>query len=376
MGKWGKAKMHQDDLLSITREKFNQAVKEAKPLFCYFSVTEACNLNCKYCGSDSKKPLDNELTTEEVYDVLDNIAEACTMAVLLAGGEPTSRKDLLQIARYGAAHRLRMAVNTHGHFIDKEYAWKLRDAGVLEVKVSIDGLEETHDANRGEGSFKRAIEALKNCKMVGIPFVEMAATISRVNYHELKDIVNLALELEVGIIANEFSPIGRPTGMFDLILTREQRREMQRYLLKTRKALGWRKVNFEDIYVVSEDEETKGICADQCRSCGYHDFNVGCISGIYAYSITAEGKVIGGDIIFPGDVARYPGLVIGDLRKERMSDIWRNSEVLDLFRNRDNLKGKCGSCKYKYICGGCRRRAYLTGDVMGEDPSCWVEDTG
>jgi len=161
LGKWGKAKMHQDDLLSITREKFNQAVKEAKPLFCYFSVTEACNLNCKYCGSDSKKPLDNELTTEEVYDVLDNIAEAGTMAVLLAGGEPTSRKDLLQIARYGAAHRLRMAVNTHGHFIDKEYAWKLRDAGVLEVKVSIDGLEETHDNNRGEGSFKRAIEALK-----------------------------------------------------------------------------------------------------------------------------------------------------------------------------------------------------------------------
>jgi len=367
--------MSRDDFLNITREKFNQAVRVAKPLFCYFSVTEACDLNCKYCGSDSKKSLDNELTTQEVYDVLDNMAQAGTMAVLLAGGEPTLRKDLIRIVKYGASHRLRMAINTHGHFVDKEYAWRLRDAGVLEVKVSIDGLEETHDENRGKGSFKKVIEALKNCKSVGIPFVEMAATISRINYNELKDMINLALELEVGIIANEFSPIGRPTGMFDLILTKEQRREMQRYLLRVRKSVGWRKVNFEDIYIISEDEATKRICADPCKSCGYHDFNIGCISGIYAYSITADGKVLGGDIIFPGDVTRYQGLVIGDLRKERLRDIWRNSEVLNLFRDRDNLKGKCGSCTYKYVCGGCRRRAYLMGDVMGEDPSCWVDGT-
>jgi len=367
--------MVNDDFLSITREKFNQAVKDAKPLFCYFSVTEACNLRCKYCGSDSTKPLEDELTTEEACRVLDNIAEAGTMAVLLAGGEPTLREDLVEIASHGANHRLRMAVNTHGHFIDKEYAWKLRAAGVLEVKVSIDGLEETHDDNRGKGSFKKAIEALTNCRSVGIPFVEMAATISRANYHELKDLVDLAMELEVGIIANEFSPIGRPTGMFGLVLSREQRKKMQRYLSKARKDLGWRKVNFEDIYIVSEDEETKRICADRCRPCGYYDFSVGCISGIYAYSITADGKVIGGDIIFPGDVDRYQDLVIGDLKNERLVDIWRNSEVLDLFRNRENLKGRCGICKYKFICGGCRRRAYLMGDVMGEDPSCWVEHT-
>lgn len=368
--------MNPDDFLRITREKFNQAVRGAKPLFCYFSVTEACDLRCKYCGSDSKKPLDNELTTREVYDVLDNIAQAGTTAVLLAGGEPTRRKDLIEIIKYGASHRLRMAVNTHGHAIDKDYAWELRDAGVLEIKVSIDGLEETHDENRGNGSFKKAIRALKNCKSVGIPFVEMAATISRVNYHELKDLIDLALELEIGIIANEFSPIGRPTGMLDLILTLEQRREMQRYLLRARKTEGWRKVNFEDIYVISEDEETKGICADPGKPCGYHDFNVGCISGIYAYSITADGKVLGGDVIFPGDVARYQDLVIGDLRKERLCDIWNNSEVLDMFRDRDRLRGKCASCMYKYICGGCRRRAYLMGDVMGDDPSCWVSDTG
>ena len=65
-------------------------------------------------------------------------------------------------------------------------------------------------------------------------------------------------------------------------------------------------------------------------------------------------------------------LEVGDLRKERLKDIWKNSELLNVIRNRENLKGRCGKCQYRYICGGCRRRAYAyTGDIMAADPGCW-----
>jgi radical SAM protein with 4Fe4S-binding SPASM domain len=65
-------------------------------------------------------------------------------------------------------------------------------------------------------------------------------------------------------------------------------------------------------------------------------------------------------------------LEVGDLRKERLKDIWENAELFKVIRNRENLKGKCGKCRYRYICGGCRRRAYTyTGDIMAADAGCW-----
>lgn len=159
--------------------------------------------------------------------------------------------------------------------------------------------------------------------------------------------------------------------MRELSLTREQRREMQRYLFRMRELCG-EQVSFEDLYIISEDRKSVEHCADPDKPCGCLDFPFGCVSGIYVYSILSNGRVLGGDVVFPGDVARYEDLVIGDLRKEKLSDIWKHSEVLDMFRNRENLKGKCGECLYKYVCGGCRRNAYMAGDAMGEDPFCWV----
>jgi radical SAM protein with 4Fe4S-binding SPASM domain len=92
---------------------------------------------------------------------------------------------------------------------------------------------------------------------------------------------------------------------------------------------------------------------------------VGCISGIYSYVINARGRVAAGDIMT---------LECGDLRKESLASIWKNAELFKLLRDRERLGGKCGRCKYRYICGGCRRRAYaLTGELMGADPGCWVE---
>ena len=71
------------------------------------------------------------------------------------------------------------------------------------------------------------------------------------------------------------------------------------------------------------------------------------------------------------------GVEIGDLKNERLIDIWKNSHALQLLRNRRGLKGKCGLCEYKYICGGCRGTAaeYSGGDVMAEGPLCWHKPT-
>lgn len=356
------ADLSPDSILSSTREKFQRALKEARPLFGWFSLTEECDLRCRYCFAGSTRPMEGELPTREVLQVVDNIAEAGTEAIVFGGGEPTLRKDLVEIVAH-ASRRMAVAINTNGQLLEPESVRRLARAGLSQLKVSVDGLQDLHDWNRGAGTFEKALNALKEARAAGIPRVILIATISQLNYPQLPEMVRLAMELGVDFSAVEFLPLGRGTSGQDWCLTPEQTRDMQRYLTEARRLHGAKRVIFENRYIIAEDQHAQRICADPQRPTGVFDFCVGCPNGIYQYCINAEGKVTAGDITT---------LEIGDLRRERLGEIWRNSEVLHLLRDREQLKGKCGECEYRYICGGCRRRAYTyTGDLMAEDPGCW-----
>jgi len=367
-----------EEFQRITKEKYYRAVKEeSKPLFAWFSLTEDCNLKCRYCFADAhfcqcdpefeRKRRKDPLTTKDVYSILDNVAEAGTVAIQFAGGEPTLRDDLVDIVGYARIMKnMYIALNTNGTLLNDKLIYQLASVGLAQVKVSVDGLEKSHDWNRGEGSFKKAINALKGFKAEGVPSVILIMTLSKINYNELPEMVALCKDMGFQFTMVEFLPIGHSDGKKDWVLTREQRKEMQRYLFDLQKKEGMDSIMFENRYIVSEQEKTKKLLVEPCARCGFIDFGVGCISGIYNYMITASGKVATGDMLH---------LEIGDLKTQSLSEIWENAEMLKRLRNRENLKGKCGKCTYKYVCGGCRRAAYIfTGDIMGPDPYCWVEE--
>ena len=356
------------DFLNITREKFRKMVREAKPLTCWYSITEECDLHCKFCFADSTKPWPDELTTQEIYALLDNIAEAGTQAIVFGGGEPTLREDLVEVMHYAARYKnMFVALNTHGQWLDRKYVTRLVNAGVSQVKVSVDGLKESHDWNRGEGTFDKCIQALKNCVDAGIKSVIWIATISQMNYDEIPQMVKMAMDLGVDICMVQLFPGGRWKGKTDLMLTREQVRDWQRYMVEQQNIYGWTRIQFEDRYQICEDCHALKVAADPYRIGDFTDTPAGCISGIWQYIINASGKVVIGDIV-------TPELEIGDLRQEKLSKIWRYSDLANLLRDRDKLKGRCGRCELRFVCGGCRRMAYsLTGDIMAPDPQCWYE---
>lgn len=350
------------NILDITRDKFKQAVQASKPLFAWFSLTEGCDLHCKYCFADSIKPLESELSTTEILPIIDNIAEAGTEAIVFGGGEPALRRDLVEIVQYSSRY-MSVAMNTNGQALDQHYIEQLARAGLSQIKISVDGLQETHDWNRGKGTFDKAIEGLKAAKAAGISRVILIATISQLNYREVPGMVRLAMELGVDFSMVEFLPLGRAVQEKGWGLTKDQTRELQQYLREAQRLYGAKRIIFENRYIIAEDEHAQKICIDPNKPVNLFDFCVGCPNGIYQYCINATGKVTAGDITT---------LEVGDLRKEKLSTIWRDSDVLNLLRDRERLKGKCGDCEYKYICGGCRRRAYTyTGDLMAEDPGCW-----
>jgi radical SAM protein with 4Fe4S-binding SPASM domain len=360
------------DFVEITREKFDKAVREeCNPDLAWFSLNDACNLNCRYCFADAefldqdpRAHIQDFLSTDGVLNILDKMVDAGTKQVMFAGGEPTLRKDLPQIVHY-ASMFMGVAMNTNGYLLDEKLTYELADAGLTQVKVSVDGLIQNHDWNRGEGSYEKAIGAIRNCQNAGIPNIMLIMTLSAQNYDDLSGLLKMTMEMGVDFTLVEFLPIGKAAEHKDWCLSREQVRDFQRLLFNAQKEYGWQRVAFENRYIVSEDQFCKEVCADPTRPCGFVDYCVGCISGIYSYVVNAQGRVAAGDILT---------LECGDLNKESLNAIWKNASLFKMLRDRDNLEGKCGVCTYRYVCGGCRRRAYaLTGNLMAGDPGCWVD---
>ena len=275
------------EFLNVTREKFRRMVREAKPLTCWYSITEECDLHCKFCFADSSKAWPDELTTEEVYALLDNIAEAGTESIVFGGGEPTLRHDLLEVMSYAARWKnMFVALNTNGQCIDGDYARRLANAGVSQVKVSVDGLRESHDWNRGRGTYDKCIQALKNCVQAGIGSVIWIATISQVNYHELPEMVDTAMDLGVDICMVQLFPGGRWKGKTDLMLSREQVRDWQRFMVQQQEIHGWRRIQFEDRYQICEDCHALTVAANPHRIGDFTDTPVGCITALSNSSLT------------------------------------------------------------------------------------------
>ncbi|MHC1566519.1 MAG: radical SAM protein [Candidatus Syntropharchaeia archaeon] len=350
-----------EDILDFTQDKYNRIVRRiSKPVFATFEITNACNLRCAHCGINSGVSLKDELNTEDACRMIDQLCDAGTKFLMFIGGEPLFRKDFLEIAEYASIF-LSVGINTNGILLNKEYARKLKDIGIYNVKVSFDG--KSHDALRGKGSYKKALDAIKACLDVGIPYVQIEATISRMNFDELPEMIEMAKDLGVHVFeANEFLPIGRGKNFPDLVLTKEQRKRMYEYLYEKKEEIDTPIILSEPPYkFLCFNEQLKEMCFDPFSE----EKSIGCGAGIISMGISANGKVM------PCPVLR---IEVGDLRKTDLRVIWEESEVLRKLRERKLLHGKCGRCEFKFVCGGCRGVAYAeTGDFLGEDPRCWYE---
>jgi len=352
------------NILESTKKKYYDAVKNPVPMIVGLQITSACNLRCKLCGASAGEALPNELTTSETKYIISNLEEAKVIHLSFGGGEPLVRSDILELASYASKRISSVGIVSNGFIIDRTMALKIKDAGVRQVMISLDGYNaETHDANRGKGSYDRALSALEHIRNEQMS-ARISFTISRSNAHQLPEIIRLAQELDVSLNVQEFFARGRATGQDDLILTRRQRKEMQRILFKNQEDRGAGSVGFENRYIISEDKKSLEICTNPNLGSDFYDFCVGCLTGIYSLFVSSTGEV--------RLCGRHGEGELGNLKNTALSDIWKNSEFLRKVRDRESLSGRCGTCAYRYVCGGCRRNAlFMSSDWFAEDPLCW-----
>ncbi|MBS7250079.1 MAG: radical SAM protein [Candidatus Freyarchaeota archaeon] len=346
------------------------------PFLIVWDYTYACNLRCKHCYASAGKPLPNEFSTREALNTADELADAGVTAVAFSGGEPLMRKDLFDTMKRLRDNGVFTAVATNGTLITREVAKKLADLGAGFVQISLDGASaETHDSFRGvPGAYERTLQAIKNCVENGL-FVEISTTATRMNYDEVPKIADLCEGIGVDwyMIFN-FVPTGRGYFMIENDLTPEDREKLLKILWNRLKSGGKLQYlstapQFARVALQEEKDSEKRIIPGhfynptlmgQLTNLG--DFIGGCGAGRMYAALEPEGTL---------QPCVFLPLKLGNLREERFEDIWDTHPILQTLRDREKLKGRCKTCKYRDVCGGCRARAYgYFGDVTAPDPGC------
>ena len=361
--------------------KARNGVREGMGPVVVWNSTRTCNLKCRHCymSSDAKK-YQNELTTAEAKQFIDNLADFNVPVLLFSGGEPLIRPDFFELADYAAKKGVRPTLSTNGTLITPEVARKIKDIGVGYVGISLDGLREVNDKFRGKaGAFEAAMNGIKNCvavdQRVGLRF-----TINHHNIQELENIFDFIEEENINRVCfYHLVYSGRGNQMMDEDVTAEEsRRAMDIIIRRTRdfEERGLKKEiltvdnHCDGVYMYLKAlQEGKDELAQQIKK--YIAMNGGNRSGMAFAEVDPLGYV------HPDQFTQHH--TFGNVRERKFGDIWQdttNPIMAGLKDRKPLLKGRCSKCKFLDNCNGnFRTRAEArTGDFWESDPSCYLTD--
>jgi AdoMet-dependent heme synthase len=343
-----------------------------RPYVISWNLTYRCNLACEHCYLDagSKPEIGgeafadrSELSTDGCLRVVDQIAAfAPDCLLILTGGEPLLRCDIIDIVRYAAAKGLWVVVGTNGVKITDNLAAILKREGVRGLSLSLDALDAgRHDAfRRVRGAWRNTVDGAKILVRAGLPFI-VQTTVARHNVAELDAIAAFAHGELGATVWNLYFlvPTGRGAHVSDLdaaaydrvlaLLRDIHRRYAGKMLVNAKCAPHYARL-------LQGEEATTAYSKTYAGGAG------GCPAGTHYMGIRPNGDVT---------PCPYLPLFAGNLREERLTDLWQSSELFVKIRERTRLGGRCGECELAASCGGCRARAFgMTGDVLAEDPLC------
>lgn len=332
-----------------------------------WEVTTACNLRCIHCHARSDKPAKDELATDEAKRLIDEFAKVGEFRTLVyTGGEPLVRPDLFELLHYSKRAGLTNVIATNATLITEEVAFKLKDAGVVAVAVSLDSTQsEIHNYIRQRSdAFQLAMRGIRACKKAGI-LLQINAVAMEYNLSNLDELMQMADDEGAGIgLMYQLVPVGRGSDIEEATLKAKENEWLMETLARKQKGIS---TIFEPVagpqywpYLMEHNGRSDGIWLKLAEQV-FH----GCAAGRGFVYIKANGDV------WP---CPFVPVNAGNVRNASFVEIWRKSEVFVNLRDRENtLKGNCGECTYRRICGGCRGRALAYhGDYLAEDPSCFL----
>lgn len=354
-------------------QKLVQAAEKPLPVVVW-NTTSKCNLKCIHCYANAGSSSD-ELSTDEANAFLDDLAGMKIPMLLFSGGEPLLRKDLYELASYISSKGIMCSLSTNGTLIDEDVAQKIKESGISYAGVSIDGKAETNDSFRGvNGAFDKAFQGLLNSKNAGL-MTGIRFTVTKYNLDDVPHIIDLLAENDIPrFCLYHLVPSGRADLKDDISL--KERRQLIDWLYDKAVQLhddGYRTEILtvdnpvDGIYTYLKLKETDEKLAEQALE--FLKYRGGDSSGFRLSNVDMFGDV------HPNQF--WWDYTIGNVKEKNFSDIWLNptDDLVNKLRDKTQyLRGRCGKCKFKEICGGFRLRAMRYGDLWGDEPDCYLTD--
>ena len=345
-----------------------------------WNITSQCNLKCRHCYIEATEAAkDNEMTTADGMAFIDDLAEMKVPVLMFSGGEPLVRPDLFELAAYAVEKGLRIVLSTNGTLIDDFTAQLIKEAGFQYVGVSIDGSEETHDMFRGEkGAFAAAIAGIRAAKAAGNR-TGVRFTLNSLNKRDLPAVLDLIEQEKIDrFCMYHLVYAGRGGDMKNLDVTLDEKREVAQLLIDKALDFDRRGVELEilttdnhadGLYLLDYIAKTNPARVPEVRQ--LLELHGGCSAGDRMADVDYLGNV--------HPCQFWSDLTLGNVRKRKFSEIWNDLEANDgiLARLRTKpaqLNAQCGKCSQNRLCGGCRIRASVDGDIWGDDPACFWTD--
>lgn len=357
----------------MTRIDFN-----VSPFTVVWEVTRACVLRCIHCRAVAQRwRHPRELSTTEGKQLLDSIKEFGDPILVLTGGDPMMRPDLVELIEHAVKHLgLRASLTPSATpLVTRERLAAVQEAGIKRIAMSLDGSTAAmHDEFRGfKGSFERTMRILDDLRAINMPF-QINTTVTNINVDHLPDIKKVvqdcgAVQWSVFFLV----PTGRASR--EQMVSPEKHEELMHWLaelsddasfdIKSTAAPFYRRVAITR----KREQNPDGPVTFAGAGFRYQD----------GLDRPMQGVNDGKGFVFISHVGEvYPSgflpLSAGNIREVPLPSIYRESQLFRDLRNPDLLKGKCGVCEFREVCGGSRARAYgVNGDLFAPDPACGYE---
>jgi Y-X(10)_GDL-associated radical SAM protein len=340
-------------------------LRACRPVYAVWEITLKCDLACGHCGSRAGRARTDELTTEECFDVVRQLARLGTREVTIIGGEAYLRPDWVDLIKAIKDHGMEPTMTTGGRNLTDERVRAAAKAGLVGASVSVDGMEATHDKIRGfHGSWRAALSAVKRLKDAGVT-VGCNTQINALSWEQLPEVMDTIIDAGATYWQTQLTvAMGNAVDHDELLLQPYQLLEMYPLLA--------------ELYVRGLD---RGLLMVPGNNIGYfgpyeHLWRggpnrtghwVGCNAGQNTMGLEADGTIKG----CPSLPTR--GYTGGNIRDRSLEDIWVNAPELNFTRDRTvkDLWGRCGSCYYADVCrGGCSWTTTVLLGRPGNNPYC------
>jgi AdoMet-dependent heme synthase len=359
-------------------QRMSHADFDLAPFTIAWEVTRACAFACKHCRADAQhSPDPHELTTEEGYQLIDRLGEFGSPILIFTGGDPMMRRDLFDLISYASQKGLRCSLTPTATALPTvERLTQAKESGIRRIALSLDAPSaEVHDEFRQvSGSWERTMRILHNANLVGLS-VQVNTTVSTFNVELLPEMVPFIQEVDAVQWSLFFLvPTGRaqvkymisPQGHEDVFNWLYGLSQQAPFDIKATAAPMYRRVAIQRKRgEQGSDQAVTFQGAGFQYADGLHRPTKGVNDGNGFLFISHLGQIMPSGFL-PIDC--------GNVRQQDIVEVYRHHPVFIDLRSYEKLKGKCGWCDYRDVCGGQRGRAYgITGDYLETDPACVYE---